>query len=171
MEEDNGNDNTNQGNDNDLPSHLKRTYSTLNRRQKELYTRSNDKINFLEGIEEERKKAEIGTELMVVVLYILITCFIVLTYGLFFKDEKSINYFVVLLNTVYYIAKIVILGINMERVGIIYNNKVRVYTAIPLIVWTSLAILLGAFVISPAIAITFVNVGLEIVNLIVKFFV
>ncbi|RHZ61259.1 hypothetical protein Glove_349g61 [Diversispora epigaea] len=169
MNENNGNNNTNQGNDNNLPSHLKRIYDTLNRRQKELYNNfssHNDKINFLEELVEERKKSEIGTELMGVVLYTLITCFIVLIYGLFFKDEKSTKYFVVLLNTVYYIAKIVILGTNMERVGIIYDNKVRVYTSIPLIMWTSLAILLGAFVISPAITITLVNVGLEIAKLI-----
>ncbi|RIB06783.1 hypothetical protein C2G38_2115286 [Gigaspora rosea] len=40
----------------------------------------------------------------------------------------------------------------MERVGLIYNNKVRLYTVISIIMWTTLAILLllGIFVISPA---------------------
>ena len=67
-------------------------------------------------------------------------------------------------------AKILILGATMERLGIIYENKVRVYTAIPLIVCTPLAIFLGIFVISPTITITLVNVGIEIAKLIVKFY-
>jgi len=48
--------------------------------------------------------------------------------------------------------------------------KFRVYTAIPLIVCTPLAIFLGIFVISPTITITLVNVGIDIAKLIVKFY-
>ncbi|CAG8837624.1 23978_t:CDS:2, partial [Gigaspora margarita] len=162
--ENNGNNNTNEGNDNGLPSHLKKVQKSLNRRQKENYGRLNTldtKIIYLEGIDEERRKSEIGIELIGLVLYTLITVIIVIIYALFFKEEKSTMYFVVLMNTIYYIAKIIILGTNMERVGLTYNNKVRFYTVIPIIMWTSLAILLGIFVISPAVTITFANIGIE----------
>ncbi|CAG8598390.1 11890_t:CDS:2 [Funneliformis mosseae] len=116
-----------EGNGNDIPSHLKRTCESLTRRQRELYNRCPSldvRIMFLEGITEERKKSEIGSELIGLVLYTLITGLIVLIYGLFFKNEESTKYFIVLLNSVYYIAKIVILGASMERLGIIYDNKI-----------------------------------------------
>ncbi|CAG8751143.1 2971_t:CDS:2, partial [Racocetra fulgida] len=60
MSENNGNNNTNEGNDNGLPSHLKKIHDSLNRRQKEIYSRYNtldQKIGYLEGIDEERKKS------------------------------------------------------------------------------------------------------------------
>ncbi|CAG8650077.1 4939_t:CDS:2 [Funneliformis caledonium] len=170
----NESNNANEGNGNNIPFHLKRTCESLTRRQRDIYnecaTRA-ERIGFLEVLIEERKKSEIGSELIGLVLYTLITGLIVLIYGLFFKDEESTKYFIVLLNSVYYIAKIVVLGTSMERLGIFYDNKVRAYTAIPIIVWTSLAILLGIFVISPVITVTFVNVGIEMAKLIVKFFV
>ncbi|KAF0513867.1 hypothetical protein F8M41_017724 [Gigaspora margarita] len=174
MSENNGNNNTNEGtgNDNGLPSHLKNVHESLNRRQKEIYSRFNTldlKIGYLEGIYEERRKSKIGTEQIGLVLYTLITVIIVIIYALFFKEEKSTMYFVVLLNTIYYVAKIIILGTNMERIGLIYNNKVHFYTVIPIIVWTSLAVLLAIFVISPAVTITFANIGIEVANLLLNF--
>ncbi|KAF0513866.1 hypothetical protein F8M41_017724 [Gigaspora margarita] len=62
MSENNGNNNTNEGtgNDNGLPSHLKNVHESLNRRQKEIYSRFNTldlKIGYLEGIYEERRKS------------------------------------------------------------------------------------------------------------------
>ncbi|CAG8581436.1 3238_t:CDS:2 [Funneliformis mosseae] len=171
----NESNNANEGNGNNIPFRLKRTCESLTRRQRDIYnecaTRA-ERIRFLEVLVEERKNQyEIGSELIGLVLYTLITGLIVLIYGLFFKNEESTKYFIVLLNSVYYIAKIVVLGTSMERLGIFYDNKVRAYTAIPIIVWTSLAILLGIFVISPVITVTFVNVGIEMAKLIVKFFV
>ena len=105
------------------------------------------------------------------VIYTFITCLIISVYGFYFKsEEESTKYFIVLLSSIYYLTKILLLGITMERLGILYNNKVRFYTAIPNIVCTSLAIFLGIFVISPTISISLVNVGIDIAKLTVKFY-
>ncbi|GBB97993.1 hypothetical protein RclHR1_03110025 [Rhizophagus clarus] len=163
-----------EGNGNNIPYHLRRTYESLTRRQREIYdalpTRESKILN-LETLIEERKKSEIGSEVMSCVIYTFITCLIISIYGFYFKsEEESTKYFIVLLNSIYYLAKILILGITMERLGILYNNKVRFYTAIPNIVCTSLAIFLGIFVLSPTISISLVNVGIDIAKVIVKFY-
>ncbi|CAG8625326.1 14053_t:CDS:2 [Funneliformis mosseae] len=98
------NENTYEENGNNIPYHLKRTYESLTRRQREIYDDfpSRDaKILYLEGLIEERKKSEIGSE----------------------SEEESTKYFIVLLSSIYYLAKILIPGITMERLGILYNNK------------------------------------------------
>ncbi|RHZ57874.1 hypothetical protein Glove_382g5 [Diversispora epigaea] len=121
MSENNKNNNTNKGNNNSLPLHLKKTYGSLTRRQKEIYnecTSCTEKIRFLEGLIEERKKSEIGTKIIGLVLYTLITNFIVVIYVLFFKDEKSTTYFVVLLNTVYYNVFIILPTVTITLANI-----------------------------------------------------
>ncbi|CAG8846381.1 33419_t:CDS:2, partial [Gigaspora margarita] len=137
MSENNGNNNTNEGNDNGLPSHLKKIHKSLNRRQKEIYSRFNTpdmKIGYLEGIDEERRKSEIGTELIGLVLYTLITVIIVIIYNLciILQGRKSYN--------------------------VLCRIAEHHLLLIPIIVWTSLAALLGIFVISPAVTITFANI-------------
>nr|CAG8466933.1 10655_t:CDS:2 [Entrophospora candida] len=112
----NGNDN-NEGAQ--LPLELQKIEDSLNSRQRRRYdlvTSHESKVVLLECILEERRKSEIGIELVGVILYTLIIGIIVFINAVYFKSEESTKYFVVALNIVYCTIKIIILGTRWVNV-------------------------------------------------------
>ncbi|CAG8554262.1 15558_t:CDS:2 [Funneliformis caledonium] len=132
------------------------------------YNATSDKVWLLECILEERKKSEIAWELISVIVYSITVGVIAHINALYFKSDESTKYFVVILHGVYYAIKFSIMGIKLERDGLIHNKVNDIIILLPTIIGILLAVLLGVYILPSVITITFVNVGLEISKFIMK---
>lgn len=103
-----------------------------------------------------------------VAIYTMITIAITLANALYFRSDDSTEIFSLIINSVYYGAKFVIMGIKVEVDGIIYNKIYAFIICIPIMLGLLIALVLGVFVQSPVITVNFVNVGLEISKVIIK---
>jgi len=94
-------------------------------------------------------------------IYTITTIVVTFVNARYFNSEDSTKTFVIIINSVYYGVKSIIVGIKLERDGLIYNKDNDLIIISPIIIGIVIAILLGIFVVSPTITISFVNVGLE----------
>ncbi|CAG8437587.1 11907_t:CDS:2 [Funneliformis mosseae] len=145
-----------------LTPELQKILDSLTPRQRRRYDNSNQNVELLEMIRDERQKSEISWEIVSVAIYIIITVAITLANALYFKSDKSTKNFSLIINSVYYGTKFDIMGIKVEIDGTIYNKNFAFIISIPIMLGLLIAVILGVYVQSPVITVNFVNVGLEV---------
>ncbi|CAG8588204.1 3191_t:CDS:2 [Funneliformis mosseae] len=132
-------ENVGNGNVDQLSPELQKVLDNLNPLQKRRYNATSDKVWLLECILEERKKSEIAWELISVIVHSITVGVIAHINALYFKSDESTKYFVVILHGVYYAIKFSIMGIKLERDGLIHNKVNDIIILLP----TSIGLLLN----------------------------
>ncbi|CAG8729639.1 3048_t:CDS:2, partial [Funneliformis caledonium] len=95
-----------------LSPEQQKVLDSLNPRQRRIYDATPGKVDFLEGILEDRKKSEVGWELMSLSIYTITTIVVTFVNARYFNSEDSTKTFVIIINSVYYGIKSIIVGIK-----------------------------------------------------------
>ncbi|CAB4485261.1 hypothetical protein RhiirA1_533832 [Rhizophagus irregularis] len=159
----NGNilNNGNSPNNVQLSPDLQKVLDSLTPRQRMRYEASQSKIDILEIILDERNKSEVWWELITVVIYAAITISLTVVNARYFNTDDSTKAFSIIISCIYYMVKIIVMGIKVEINGFIYNKIYAFIIIAPIMVGLLVAVTLGIYVQSPLITTKFINVGLE----------
>ncbi|RGB26113.1 hypothetical protein C1646_800989 [Rhizophagus diaphanus] len=144
-----------------LSPDLQKVLDSLTPRQRMRYEASQSKIDILETILDERNKSEVLWELITVIIYAAITISLTVMNARYFNTDDSTKAFSIIISCIYYMTKIVVMGIKVEINGFIYNKIYAFIIIAPIMVGLLVAVTLDIYVQSPLITTKFINVGIS----------